>query len=350
MITMMAKDLNIKDTLLMKDNVEFKDFKSKLDIYEYRNNYDFEGNLIQQSFIENYEYLITANEDLKNLEFDTRQQLSTANHNLENFVSQRNSMKLALNDFTKLKDDLIDVKETFVKDSSRLVKAIKDLNNIAKKNLKLLENFKMNVPSDKLAEIISEDVRNKTNIKFDDSSIEVVEKLLNLIGKTEDVNTKLNYFISSRKIADHEKASKPLTSHKKNARNSVIQNTPVLRFNQKVDASDSYQSKVSLDLTTPVQSNINGQRSLAINMMTADIGDDSLTDKCISSPGNTAAMMSPTANYRFVARDSSDEWSKTVVDEMMPALEHAESCADRLFATVVKTADLIAKLDRVGDN
>ena len=83
MIDMMAKDLSFKDSLLLKEDVEFKDFKSKLDIYAYRNNHDFEGTLIQQSFFETYEFLVNQNEQLKSSEFKIKLDLNNTKYELD---------------------------------------------------------------------------------------------------------------------------------------------------------------------------------------------------------------------------------------------------------------------------
>ena len=111
---MMAKDLSIKDSLLLKEKVEFKDFKSKLDIYSYRNNFDFEGTLIQQSFFENYEFLMKQNEELKNSEFELKQQLLSCEHTLESLKKKYNQSCKSITEFTNLKKSLVELREPLI--------------------------------------------------------------------------------------------------------------------------------------------------------------------------------------------------------------------------------------------
>ena len=55
----------MKDSLITKQPRTSQDFKTKLDIFAYRNNFEFEGVLLKQAFMDNYGELISMYDNLK---------------------------------------------------------------------------------------------------------------------------------------------------------------------------------------------------------------------------------------------------------------------------------------------
>ena len=131
----MTFDLNMKDKLIVKEDVQMNDFKSvglfvmiqKLDIYAYRNNYDFEGNLIKQSFMDNYGQLIKMYDEMKESEFSAKQKIVLLNHQLETFLEQKNRLADVLRRLNVYRDSLDDQGVSLTEAYHSLQKSSKDL-------------------------------------------------------------------------------------------------------------------------------------------------------------------------------------------------------------------------------
>lgn len=131
----MTSDLNMKDKLIVKEDVQMNDFKSvglfvmiqKLDIYAYRNNYDFEGNLIKQSFMDNYGQLIKMYDEMKESEFSAKQKIVLLNHQLETFLEQKNRLADVLRRLNVYRDSLDDQGVSLTEAYHSLQKSSKDL-------------------------------------------------------------------------------------------------------------------------------------------------------------------------------------------------------------------------------
>ena len=131
----MTSDLNMKDKLIVKEDVQMNDFKSvglfvmiqKLDIYAYRNNYDFEGNLIKQIFMDNYGQLIKMYDEMKESEFSAKQKIVLLNHQLETFLEQKNRLADVLRRLNVYRDSLDDQGVSLTEAYHSLQKSSKDL-------------------------------------------------------------------------------------------------------------------------------------------------------------------------------------------------------------------------------
>ena len=78
MIRLLSEELSVKDSLVSKQPTTILEFKTRLDVYHYRNNYEFEGNLLKQSFMDNYGQLIKMYEQLKEESALDKQELAHA--------------------------------------------------------------------------------------------------------------------------------------------------------------------------------------------------------------------------------------------------------------------------------
>ena len=88
-VKMLGKELSVKDTLLAgtqtgeqaagaastPPTLSVPEFKSKLDVFEYKNNFEFEGKLIKAAFMENYGQLLSLVEGYRETERTLKQQL-----------------------------------------------------------------------------------------------------------------------------------------------------------------------------------------------------------------------------------------------------------------------------------
>lgn len=94
LLDMLAKDLQVKDQLLIKTekDVPMKEFKSKLDIYEYRNNYDFEGSLLKKSFLDNYSELVKICDELREQEVKFKEKIFMNGIQLEKFSETKSKL------------------------------------------------------------------------------------------------------------------------------------------------------------------------------------------------------------------------------------------------------------------
>ena len=86
-IRLLGKELEVKDTLLSgnhkggqttAENASLPEFKSKLDVFAYKNNFEFEGKLIKAAFMENYEQMLGLVEGYRTSEATLKKDLQEA--------------------------------------------------------------------------------------------------------------------------------------------------------------------------------------------------------------------------------------------------------------------------------
>lgn len=372
MIAMMAKDLKIKDTLLLKGEVEFKEFKTKLDIYEYRNNYDFEGNLIQKSFMENYEYLMNANEHLKTTEFETREELSTAKHTLSALIEQRKEMKKSLIALSNVKTVMTELREPFMIKLNNLREEMTVFSNLVKKNIELLEKVKIESKSLSLAELMPEGVLSKLGALKSETDAVIVEKIVQYIETTDSDNWKMNYFASIRDV-DCSKADVGRKETKTQQGSNIIRNSVVFKTDQKISVGKPQALQLKSQPRPSNKPNGNKKPFLILqnsnpeeaselmakqtDEMEASYDQGENSGKVLTSPGHTAksyTFLSPKAIAHPVTfelgGDSMPEWTAKILEELQPGIQAIESIVSQVYEQSLRVVDEIGELILIETN
>ena len=142
-ITLLTKELKVKDELISKENQDMKDFKTKLDIYEYKNNYDFEGNLIKKSFMENYGQLIKLFDEMKESEMIYRNKSMSQAADIDKLKDKAAKLADVTRRLYVYKEELDNWGTRLVEDFHKLKRGVKDIREAHEAAVKTFEDMKL---------------------------------------------------------------------------------------------------------------------------------------------------------------------------------------------------------------
>lgn len=171
----------MKDSLVSKQPTTVHEFKTRLDVYHYRNNYEFEGNLLKQSFMDNYGQLIKMYEQLKEEAALDKHELAHASAMLKTILGDKDRLGDVTRKIHIYREQLevfsVELQERYYKLQKLQEQVRSDLfafkHDADKKDLTLLRDVQSALPSWASAQI---------KLKANDSITKVVYGLLKAIN------------------------------------------------------------------------------------------------------------------------------------------------------------------------